>query len=391
VTIRAPAHESFVHAAFTADGRHVITTDYNGRAQLWSTDTGARVGPPLSTSATAAQPPEIPDAVWNIKSGRGWSPEPGKPAGACGFASGPSGALEVQPGAFAIVRGWDPGRGRTPPIEVDGVDFTGCAVARGPAGMRYLGVDATRRAVIVWNVDSGTAAPVLRVAGDIVVAALSDDATRVVTGSDREMIAWDAATGRPLGPPIEVIASAAVFSPDDRRLAVTSAGGSAQVFDVATSKEVISLRGNGIAMSVVAFSRDGRRLVAAGDTSARVWDIATGAALTAPLDHEGRVDDVAFNSKGDRVLTLDGGATVHAWRIPMDDLRMPSPVRVIPIGFACSGAPLEGSDIGSLEAWTRFARCTPYTVRDGTLVANPDPAPRCYPRDCQEEPFIDFR
>jgi WD40 repeat protein len=225
-------------------------------------------------------------------------------------------------------------------------------------------------------------------AGDIVVAALSDDAARVVTGSDREVIAWDAATGHPLGPPIEISAFAAVFSPDGTRLAV--AGGSAQVFDVATSKEVISLRDNNTEVSVVAFSRDGRRLVAGGGTSARVWDIASGAALTAPLDHEGRVVAVAFNSKGDRVLTQVGTA-VRAWRIPIDDLRFPSPVRVSQDGFSCRAAPLEGSDIGSLEEWIHFARCTPYAVRDGTLVANPDPAPHCYPRDCREEPFLDFR
>jgi WD40 repeat protein len=396
VTIRPPDHDGFDHAAFTPDGRHIITADYHWRAQLWSTDTGARVGPPRSSSATAAQPPEIPDAVWSIKSGQGWSPDPEKSAGECGFAPGPNRAVEVQPGAFAIVRGWDPGRGvwdprrGTTPIKVNGVAFTGCAVARGPAGMRYLGVDAARRTVIVWSADSeGPAAPVLRMVDDIVVAALSDDATRVVTGTDREMTAWDVATGRPLGPPIEVIASAAIFSPDGTRLAVTGAGGSVQVFDVATSKEVIPLRDNKIAVEVVAFSPDGRRLVAGGGTSARVWDIASGAALTAPLDHEGRVVAVAFNSKGDRVLTLD--AAVHTWRIPIDEPRVPSPTRVSPEGFACSGSPLAGSDIGSLEEWTQFARCTPFTVRDGMLVANPDPAPHCYPQDCHEQPFLDFR
>src|SRR5262249_47258502 len=62
------------------------------------------------------------------------------------------------------------------------------------------------------------------------------------------------------------------------------------------------------------FSPDGHRLVTAGeDRAARVWDVATGAPLTAPLQHEGMIEEVSFSPDGRRVVTASADKMARVW------------------------------------------------------------------------------
>src|SRR5206468_3339164 len=88
---------------------------------------------------------------------------------------------------------------------------------------------------------------------------------------------WDAATGRPIGPPLE------------HRATVTA----------------------------VAFSPDGRTLVTGSrDRTARLWDAATGRPIGPPLVHQSGVNAVTFSPNGRVVLTGSGDKTARLWGIP---------------------------------------------------------------------------
>lgn len=185
----------------------------------------------------------------------------------------------VLPGAYGEVAGWDPATGRpvAAPLAREGVVFDGCAVARGPGGVRYLAMNLADHTAIVWNATGTPATPPLRHPADILQAAFSPDGSRVLTTSmDLRVRTWDATTGRLLGPPFEPTgAGMAVFSPDGARIAI--AGAVANVFDVASGTAVTA--GLGRDIRIVAFSRDGKRIVTVGETTARVWDRRVGGCI----------------------------------------------------------------------------------------------------------------
>jgi tetratricopeptide (TPR) repeat protein len=148
----------------------------------------------------------------------------------------------------------------------------------------------------------------MKTPGPCLAARFSPDGRRVITASrvatawtERcEARIWDAATGRPLTPPLEHHASVgeAFFSPDGR-LAVTLSD-AIRVWDAATGAAVLPPIRSGL-LGHVEFSPDGRRLLAA-----HVFDVATGWPLTPPLSGERVVLDARFSPDGRRVVTTSG-------------------------------------------------------------------------------------
>ena len=107
--------------------------------------------------------------------------------------------------------------------------------------------------------------------------AFSPDGKTVITGSwDNTARLWDAATGRPLGPPL-------------------------------THRGMVH---------AVAFSPDGKTVITGcRDNRARLWDAATGQPLGPPLTHQGGVEGVAFSPDGKTVITGSADNTARLWDV----------------------------------------------------------------------------
>jgi len=88
----------------------------------------------------------------------------------------------------------------------------------------------------------------------------------------------------------------------------------ARLWDMATGREILSLKGHTGGVRSVAVTPDGQRLVTGGDDgTARVWDAVSGGELLTLKGNSGPVYSVAVTSDGRRLITGSADGTVKIW------------------------------------------------------------------------------
>jgi WD40 repeat protein len=150
--------------------------------------------------------------------------------------------------------------------------------------------------------------------GAVTSVAISPDGQRIVTGSaDATVKVWEVASGRELltlraGEPVASVA----FSSDGQRV-VTGGGLTSLVWDVATGRKLIGLSGHSDITISASFSPDDQRIVTGSyDATAKVWEAASGLELVTLKGHTAAIWSVAFSPDGQRIVTgsQDGNAKV---------------------------------------------------------------------------------
>jgi uncharacterized caspase-like protein len=108
---------------------------------------------------------------------------------------------------------------------------------------------------------------------------------------------------------------ALAFSPNSKRLATTdSIGHTVDIWDVESSRSVLSIPGQTADVKGLAFSPDGSWLAGAGqDHTARLWDAASGRELRSFMGHGSQVNAVAFTPDGHWLTSASTDGSVHIW------------------------------------------------------------------------------
>jgi WD40 repeat protein/serine/threonine protein kinase len=309
-----------LHAAFSPNGRRVLTASEDATAQLWDAVTGERVSSPVRHQGVVKHAAFSPDGrrivtasfdgtarVWDAATGQAVSPPLQHQVPVIHSVFSPDGRRVVTASYDKMVRVWDAATGRpvSPPLQHQGfVPYASFS----PDGRRIATASgATTR---LWDAATRQSVNKSLQHQDVQHAAFSPDGCRVVTAShDNTARVWDAATGRPLSPPLRHKGTVwrATFSPDGLRIVTASFDGTARVWDAATGQPVSPPLQHQFPVADAAFSPDGRRVVTASqDNTARVWDAGTGQPVIPPLQHRGSVWSAAFSPDGRRVVTAGG-------------------------------------------------------------------------------------
>ncbi|MBN2508084.1 MAG: protein kinase [Verrucomicrobia bacterium] len=198
-----------------------------------------------------------------------------------------------------------------------------------PDGRTLLTAARNNRAR-VWDAATGQPVsaplqhdPTLVAAGEFLggvhplVAEFSPDGRRVVTGSiDHTARIWDAATGKPLLPPLPHSnwVTWIAFSPDGERLATACKDGATRLWNAATGDPLGPVLRHTQWVNSVQFSPDGRSVVTASDDqTAQVWDAASGRPVGQRLRHRGDVRHAVFSPDGRRVATASADHKARIW------------------------------------------------------------------------------
>jgi WD40 repeat protein len=305
--------------AFTPDGKALVSARNGKVVQFWDATTGRplralRHEKKFDAFALSANGKVLVSAgsgeitVWDV--GDSKQVRRIKVAEIVSLAVAPDGKILASADGNHVIRLWDLTTGEEN-HQLAGRTGNACSILFAPDGktLLWVGEDA---AVHVWDVAAKR--QVRKFGSHVRCLALSQDGTILAAGGsevvnntvEARLTLWDAATGRrrlQLRGHEHFVESVA-FTPDGKTLA-SSEIETIHLWDVATGKEVRRIDKSGWSKRHLAFSSDGKTLAStapANETVVRLWDVATGKPLQ-PAGPDGVVRAVAFSPDGRLVAT----------------------------------------------------------------------------------------
>jgi WD40 repeat protein len=183
-------------------------------------------------------------------------------------------------------------------------------------------------------------------------------AGRSESGQKVEVQLWEAATGKPLGPPWEhkKWLDSLALSPDGKTVLIGSNDGTARLWEAATGKPLgPPLKYGDHSVFCLAVSSDGKAVLTRGDVAEfRLWDGITGKPLGEPLRHRDEVMGAAFSPDGKTLLTLSDWQNALWWDVATGKSLGGSPwpgVEVSAAVFSPDGKTVLTGGLGSAHLW----------------------------------------
>ena len=242
------------------------------------------------------------------------------------------------------IRVWDIQTGEEV-LELKGVNFEHVFLSLD--GRRIASGDAWER-TRVWDAETGQEQLCIdsklrtspgQIDVEFHLLAISPDGKSVVVQTVDHQAVWggpavyDTATGRvtlKLKGQFGRVRSLA-FSSDGRRMVSGGDDGTVRVWNAATGEEQLTCKGHTGPVRSVAFSWDGQRIVSGGagkiemgqrqvpPVELKIWDAVTGKEYLSLKGHKGPVTSVAFSRDGQRIVSGSEDGTVRVWLAPAND------------------------------------------------------------------------
>ncbi|HEV3262863.1 MAG TPA: protein kinase [Gemmataceae bacterium] len=331
-----PHPEPVESAAFSPNGRRVLTVDADDRVRLWEAATGHPIGQAVEHPGQVLAAAFSPDSqgilsacldetrqLWLTAPGRAFR-IPLRHAGTVGAVAFSPDGRTLLAGDDQMIRLWATATGK--PVDEKEHPSPVSAVAFHPDGKTILtgGTDGTAR---LWKTaglkpEGRTFTPH---GGEVSAVRFSPDGKVVLTQNkardadgEETVHLWKASTG---GHIVKLShrwgISAVTFSPDGRTVLTGGEDHTAQLWETATGKELLRRPlQHQDAVRSVAFSPDGETLLTGSDDrTARLWEAATGKQIGQALEQQGPVRVVAFAHDGRTVLTAGGDRTARLWEV----------------------------------------------------------------------------
>ena len=337
IAVLAGHDDTVSHAAFSPNGKRIITTSSDKSARLWDAATGdelAVLGGRDDEVASAAFGPDGSRIVSWGDTARLWDAMSGKEIAALArhdddlrhASFSPDGSRIVTASWDKMTRLWDAVDGREVAV-LRGYKGPVRHTAFSPDGSRIVTVSSGDNTARLWDAISGNEMALL--AGHksaIRQASFSADGSRIVTvSSDKTARIWNATTGAK----IAVLAGhhdvvqRAMFNRDASRVLTIGSDKrtynvdrmTVRLWDATTGKEVAQLGGHNDNVRHIPWSPQGDRILTVPlDGTARLWDAATGKEVAVLAGHKAWIKDAAFSPDGSRIITASADGTARLWR-----------------------------------------------------------------------------
>ncbi len=329
---------------FSSDGERIVSANGNGSITVWNTRTGAalqtiekaHVG---YTSSVAFHPGGAHVAsigsdkrlrVWNLKSGLIVFERPCDSVHVQGAAHAlafrPPDGRYLAAGHDGTVNVWDWGNDQLPPLDtLPGQDRLPINVAFNGDGRRLV-LGSWRGTVKLWNPDQSEEPFVvpgtLNSRHPVSSLAFNRTSSQLATASfERRVDVWDLDGHLVHRLLHDGLVQCVDFNRDGSRIASGGEDKTIRLWDTATGREILGLRGHTGGCGCVAFSPDGYRLASASkDGSIRIWDASPVLAhehqdIKTLRHHTGEIWSLAVRPDGKCVVSAGFNSPPAVWDV----------------------------------------------------------------------------